>query len=119
MTLKVDGRRGDFKTLTFFIVICNVHVDISDSDSAEEMSQKHYKLGAKPEWSAHADWPNLSEDPSTTTIPPWRDKSLWRITTTWLLGLMSEQPSRGVEQNFEGIYEALSRKHAMEYARII
>ena len=59
-----------------------VHVEISDSGSVEEMSQKHFKLGAKPKWSAHADWPNLSEDSSTTPIPPWSDKSLWRITTT-------------------------------------
>ena len=58
----------------------SVHVDISDSGSVEEMSQKHFKLGAKPKWSAHADWPNLSEDSSATPIPPWRDKSLWRIT---------------------------------------
>ena len=34
----------------------SVHVDISNSCSVEEMtSQKHYKLGAKPKWSAHAD----------------------------------------------------------------
>ena len=32
---------------------------------------------------------------------------------------MSEQPSQGVKQKFEGLYEALSRKHAMEYARLI
>ena len=31
----------------------SVHVDISDSGSAEEMSQKHYKVGAKPKWHAH------------------------------------------------------------------
>ena len=49
-------------------------VDISHSGSVEEMSQKHYRLGAKPKWSAHADWPDLSEDSSTTPIPPWRDK---------------------------------------------
>ena len=98
----------------------SVHVDISDSGSAEEMSQKHYKLGAKPKWSAHADWPNMSEESSATPIPPWRDKLLWRITTTKTVeGLMSEQPSRGVKQNFEGFYEALSRNHAMEYARLI
>ena len=99
----------------------SVHVDISDSGSVEEMCQKHYKLGAKPKWSAHhADWPHLSEDSSTTPTPPWRDKSLWRITTKKTVeGLMSEQPSRGVKQKFEGLYEALSRKHAMVYARLI
>ena len=96
-----------------------MHVEISDSGSVEEMSQKHFKLGAKPKWSAHADWPNLSEDSSATPIPPWRDKSLWRIITTKTVeGLLSEQPSQGVKEKFEGLYEALSRKHAMEYARL-
>ena len=82
----------------------SVHVDISDSGSAEEMNQKHYKLGAKPKLSAHIAWPNMSEESSATPIPPWRDKSLWRITTTKTVeGLMSEQPNRGVKQKFEGL----------------
>ena len=29
-------------------LLSSVHVDISDSGSAEEMSQKHYKLGSNP-----------------------------------------------------------------------
>ena len=33
-------------------------------------------------------------------------------------GLLSEQPSQRVKEKFEGLYEALSRKHAMEYARL-
>ena len=99
----------------------SVHVDISDSCSAEEMSQKHYKLGAKPKWRAHhADWSNMSEESSATAIPLWRDKSLWGLTTTKTLeGLISEQPCLGVKQKFEGLHEALSRKHAMEYARLL
>ena len=32
------------------------HVDISESGSAEEMDQKHCKLGATLKWSVHADW---------------------------------------------------------------
>ena len=32
---------------------------------------------------------------------------------------MSKQPSQGVKQKFEGLYEALSRRHAMKYARLI
>ena len=43
-------------------------------------------------------------------------KKLWQRPVK---GLMSEQPSRGVKQKFEGLHEALSRKHAMEYARLI
>ena len=75
----------------------SVHVDISDPGSVEEMSQKHYKLRAKPKWSAHADWPDLSDDSSATLVPPWRDKSLWRITATQTVeGLLSEQPSQRV-----------------------
>ena len=45
-------------------------------------SQKHDKLGAKCKRSAHADLPcNELCESSTTPIPPWRDRSLWRITT--------------------------------------
>ena len=104
---------------SFQVVIC-------DSDSAEEMNQKHFKLGTKPKWSAYADWSafanwsNLSENSSATPISPWRDKSLWRITTTKTVeGLMSEQPSRGVTQKFESQYEPLAKKHAMEYSKLI
>ena len=100
----------------------SVHVGIPNSCSVEEMtSQKRYKLGAKPEWSAHAEWPSMSGDESSATpFPPWRDKSLWRITTTKTVeGLMSEEPSRGGKQIFEGLYEALSKKHAVESARLI
>ena len=62
----------------------------------------------------------MSEESSATPIPPWRDKSLWRTTTTKTVErLMSEQPSRGVKQKFEGLYEAFARKHAMEYARLV
>ena len=62
----------------------------------------------------------MSEDSSATPIPPWRDKSFRRSTTTKTVeGLMSEQPSQGVKQKFEGLKEALSRKHAMEYARLM
>ena len=31
---------------------------------------------------------------------------------------MSGQPSQGVKQKFEGLYEALSKKHAVECARL-
>ena len=48
-----------------------------------------------------------------------RDKSLWRITTTKTVeGLLSEQPRQGVKQKFQSMYEAQSRKHAMECARL-
>ena len=78
------------------------------------MDQKHSKLGAKPKWSAHADWPSMSGDgSSTTTFPPWRDQSLWRITTTRTVDRLSEQPNRGVKQQ----YEALLKKHATEYTK--
>ena len=94
-------------------------MDISDSGSVEEMNQKHYNLRAKPRWSAHADWLDLSEESSATPIPPWRDKSLWRITATKTVeGLLSDQSNQGVKHKFQGLYEALSRKHAMEYARL-
>ena len=61
------------------------------------------------------------DESSTTTIPTWRDQSLWRITTTKTVeGLMSEQPSRGVKQKFVSQYEALLKKnHAMEYTKLM
>ena len=90
--------------------------DIFDSDSAEEMDQKHSKLGAKPNSCAHADWPKMSGDESfTTTMPPWRDHTLWRITTTRTVEGLSEQPRCGVMQQ----YEALLNKHAIEYTKLI
>ena len=57
----------------------------------------------------------MIDESFTTPIPSWRDKSLWRITTTKTVeGLLSEQPSRGVKQKFESQYQALLKKHAME-----
>ena len=92
------------------------HVDTCDSDSAEEMDQKHSKLGATPKWCAHADWPiQWSEDSPTWTIPPWRDQSLWRITTTKTVEGLSEQPKCGVKQQCE----APLRKHTIEYAKLM
>ena len=61
---------------------------------------------------------DLSED-SSTPIPLWRDRSLWRITTTKTVeGLLPDQPHQGVKQKFLGLYAALPRKHAMENARL-
>ena len=99
----------------------SVHVGLLDSCSAKEMTrQKHFKLGAKPQWSAHADWPNMSDESSAIPIPPWRDKSpLANCDKKKVEGRMSEEPSRGVKQKFEGLYEALSKKHAVECARLI
>ena len=98
----------------------SVHVGLLDSCSGEDMtSQKHFKLGAKPKWSAHADWPNTSDESSATPIPPWRDKSRWRVTTKNVEGRMSEEPSRGIKQKFEGLYVASSKKLGVEYARLI
>ena len=93
-------------------VSTSVLVGISDPFSAEKMtSQKHHNLGAKPKWSAHADLPYLGNDESSTTpIPPWRDKSLWLITTTRTVGgLLLEEPSRGVKQKLEELYEVYQR----------
>ena len=73
-------------------------------------SHKYYKLSAKPKWAAHADlarW-NCEETPMTP-LPVWRDKSLWRITTTKTVeGVLCEEPSRGVKKKIEGLHEALT-----------
>ena len=73
---------------------------ISDTLSVEEMtSQKYCKLGAKPKWAAHADQPSLaSNEAPLTPISPWRDRSLWRITTTKTVeGTMSEMLPSGMK----------------------
>ena len=63
-------------------VSTSVLVGISDSCSVEEMtSQKHHKLGAKPKWSAHADWPCMSNLPRLL-FHRGHCQSLWRITMT-------------------------------------
>ena len=88
---------------------------ICDSCSAR-MDQRHSKLGVKPKWNAHADWSDMSGDESSaSTIPPWRKQSLWRITTTETVEGLSEQPKCGVKQQ----YEALLKKHAIEYTKLI
>ena len=80
------------------------------------MDQKHSKLGAKPNWCVHAVWPNMSGDESsTTTMPPWRDQSPWWITTTRTVEGLSAQQRCGVMQQ----YEALLKKHAIEYTKLI
>ena len=79
---------------------------ISASISAKEMtSSRYFKFGARPKWTAqHAPsqpCPNCGD----TTIPPWRDKSLWRITTTKTAeGLLSKNPSYRSKKKVEGLW---------------
>ena len=80
------------------------------------MDPRHSKLDAKPRWSVHADWSNMSDDESSTsTIPPWRNQSLCRITTTKTFEGLSEQPKCGVKKQ----YESLVKKHAIEYTELM
>ena len=81
-----------------------VHAGIWDSCSVEEMtSNKHYNSGAKPKLSAHAEWPNMSGDEfSATPIKPWRDKSLWRITTRKTIEGLSDQSKCGAYLKMSG-----------------
>ena len=83
-----------------------------DSYSAR-MDQRHSKLRYKSKWSAHADWSNQSGDESAaSTIPPWRNQSLWRITTTRTVEGLSEQRSQAAN-------EVLLKKHASEYTKLM
>ena len=75
--------------------------DISNSISlslhAEMISSRHFNLGARTKWQAQAtpSHPCPSGEP---VVPPWRDKSLWRITTTQTVeGLLSEKPSESTK----------------------
>ena len=78
------------------------------------MDQRHSKLGVNPKWSANADWSNQSGD-EISTIPSWRNQSSWRITTTKTVERLSEQPKYRVKQQ----YEALLKKHAIEYTKLM
>ena len=51
----------------------------------------------------------------------WRDKSLWRITTTKTVGgLLTENPSSGSEKKTEELCEMMKKKkHAMEHAKLL
>ena len=99
---------------------------ISDTFSVKGMtSQSYCKLGAKPKWAAHADHPSLaSGETPLTPIPPWRDRSLWRITTTNTVeGMMSKMVHHGLKteskRRIEDVYEKLTKKHAMVFARLL
>ena len=49
-------------------------------------------------------------------VPPWRDKCLWRLTTTKTAeGLLSEKPSDESTKIMEEFCEPMTKKHAVEY----
>ena len=89
---------------------------ISESISAKVMtSSRYFKLGARPKWTTQPaptqPCPNCGE----TTIPPWRPKPVWRITSTKTVeGLLTENPSNGSKQKTEELCEMMKKKHAME-----
>ena len=93
----------------------SLQIDICNSDSAEEMDQRHSTLGAKPKWCAHADRPCTSgEESSTTTIHhggiSHSGESLQQRQSRGL----SEQPRCGVKQQ----YEALLGKHTIRVHQV-
>ena len=90
-------------------------LDFCDSCLAK-MDQSHSKLEAQPKWSAHVEWSNPSgEESAASILLPWRDQSLWRITTTKTIEGLSGQPECGAKQH----YEALLKKHAIEYTKLM
>ena len=60
-------------------------------------------MGAKPKWSAHADWSNQSGEGTafSTTIPPWRNQSLGRMTTTRTAEGLADQQKHNKEENID------------------
>ena len=52
---------------------------------------------------------------AASILPPWRDQSLWRITTTKTVEGLSGQPKCGAKQQ----YEDLLKKHAIEYTKLM
>ena len=58
--------------------------------------------------------------PAMSTIPPWRGKSLWRITTTKAVeGLLTDNQSSGYKKKMEELCEMMKKKHAKEYADLL
>ena len=80
------------------------------------MDRRHSKLGATFKWSAHADWWNQGGDGSVaSTIRPWRNQSLWRITNTKRAEELVDQPKCGVQQQ----YGSLLKKHAIVHTKMM
>ena len=88
------------------------------SKSANEMTNsKFFTLGAKPKWTAQP--PSIRPCPNCgdPSLPPWREKSLWRITTTKTTGQLSEKQFRGSKKKTDELCEMM--KHAKEYAEVL
>ena len=82
-------------------------------------SSKFFTLGAKPKWTAQP--PSIQPCPNCgdPSLPPWRDKSLWRITTTKTReGLLSEKQSRGSKKKTDELCEMM-KKHTKEHAEVL
>ena len=67
--------------------------------SKRDDSSTLFKMGAKPKWTAQL--PSIQPCPNCgdPSLPPWRDKYRWRITTTKTVeGPLSEKRSRGAKE---------------------
>ena len=92
---------------------------ISASISAIAMtSSRYFKLGARPKWTAQLTPTQPCPNCGDTS---WRDKYLWRITST-KTAEGPETPSSGSKKKTEELCEMKKKKkkkHAMEYAKLL
>ena len=79
---------------------------------------RDFKSGARTKWTAQLAPVQPCPNCGDTTIPPWRDNSLWRITTTKTVE-GPENPSSGSKKKTEELCEIMKKKHAEEYDKLL
>ena len=85
-------------------------MSVSLQATKEMASATHFFLGTRPKWPAQAAPSQPCPSCGDTVVPPWRDKSLWRITATKTL------ESTKIMEEF---CEPMRTKHAIEYAKVM
>ena len=93
---------------------------VSLQATKEMDSARHFKLGVRPKWPRQATPSQPCPSCGETVVPPWRDKSLWRVTSTKTVeGLLSEKPFYESTKMMEEFCDPMTNKHAMEYAKLM
>ena len=105
---KLDDGNHDIAADMSNSIALSIPADIPTSISVS-LSARHSKLGARPKWRAQAAPSQPCASCGDTVVPPWRDKSLWRVT----------KPSYESTKIMEEFCETMTEKHAMEYTKLM